>query len=94
MCPLLYLVLLCVLIVLDIRSSLYPIAMYISYCVFSHDFLLSIPTFRQRANVELGEKSSFLVNTVYNDEDTYILIGAAAEVLGKMNFSATTVMLL
>ena len=32
--------------------------------------------------MELGERSTFLVNTVYKDDDTYIVIGAASEVLG------------
>lgn len=36
---------------------------------------------RQRANI-LGERSTFLVNTVYKDEDTYVVVKAATEVLG------------
>ena len=38
--------------------------------------------YRQRANI-LGERSTFLVNTVYKDEDTYVVVKAATEVLGK-----------
>ena len=50
---------------------------------FKGIFISLYTFFRQRANVQLGENSTFLVNTVYKDGDTYVLIGAASEVLGK-----------
>ena len=38
---------------------------------------------RHYANVIIGETDSFQVNHVYKDEDTYTLVAAASEVLGK-----------
>ncbi len=48
----------------------------VSHCIFFF--------FSQRADVNLGERASFLVNTVYKDEDTFTLIKAATEVLGMI----------
>lgn len=54
--------------------------------ILVHDIIVisyTVFPFRQRANVELGENSTFMQHTVYKDGDTYIVIGAACEVLGE-----------
>ena len=40
-------------------------------------------THRTHANVLIGEADSFHVNHVYKDDDTYSVVAAASEVLGK-----------
>ena len=42
---------------------------------------------RQRANLQLGDTKTFLINHVYRDDETYVVVGAAAEVLGQQNLS-------
>ena len=41
---------------------------------------------RVYANVILDEKDSFQVNHVYQDKDTYAVVAAASEILGKTEF--------
>ena len=44
--------------------------------------LLSL-SLRAHAKLILGEQDSFHVNHIYKDDDTYSVVGAAAEILGE-----------
>ena len=48
-------------------------------------FLCPLPLSRTFANVHLGDTDSFQVNHVYRDANTYTVVSAASEVLGKLN---------
>lgn len=55
-------------------NGVFTISTHIHACTYTH---------RHYANVIIGETDSFQVNHVYKDEDTYTLVAAASEVLGK-----------
>jgi len=55
--------------------------MYFHSCPFSP---------RIQAKLFLGDKDSFHVNHVYKDDDTYSVVAAATEVLGKPNSLSLT----
>lgn len=64
-----------------------PLSLHSQFYFYLYIYLYSDLLIRTHAKLFLGDQDSFHVNHIYKDDDTYSVVAAAAEILGKVDYT-------